>query len=195
MPDHGASDVSFTTEVPLSTAAPAKPQQTTPAANAGYEVSRPQGRCATCGNAIEPESKFLAALAETPQGFQRTDYCLNCWPSSSRDGIVAFWQTVMPRPEQKKKLFVDDTVLCELFERLSDVIEPAKVSFRFVLGLILMRKRLVIYETTRRDGERELWTVRMKGREDRLDLVNPRLDEAQMKEVSTQLGEILQQEL
>ena len=70
---------------------------------------------------------------------------------------------------------------------------------RFVLGLILMRKRLVIYETTRREGvpggERELWTVRMKGKQEQLDLVNPRLDEAQMKEVSGQLGEILHQEL
>ena len=101
----------------------------------------------------------------------------------------------MPRPEQKKKLFVDDAVLCELFERLSDVAEPAKVNFRFVLGLILMRKRLVIYDNTVRDGEREIWKVRMKGKQEQLDLLNPKLDEEQTREVSTQLGEILQQEL
>jgi hypothetical protein len=93
-------------------------------------------------------------------------------------------------------VFVDDEVLCGLFERLAEATEPAKVNFRFVLGLILMRKRLVIYDGTRADGDgRDVWVVRLKGREDRLDLVDPKLNEQQMSEVSQQLGEILNQEL
>jgi hypothetical protein len=161
----------------------------------GYEVARPQGKCCVCGQDIAPEQKFMAALVETPQGFQRADCMLECWEKYDRKDVVAFWQTVMPRPEQRKKLFVDDTVLCELFERLAEVSEPAKVSFRFVLGLILMRKRLLIYERTRSEAEREIWVVRMKGKEEMLDLVDPKLDEEKMKQVSQQLGEILQQEL
>jgi hypothetical protein len=161
----------------------------------GYEVSRPGGKCALCGQAIDPDQKLMVTLQETPAGFARLDYCLSCWPKHEQKDVVAFWQTVMPRPEAKKKVFVDDTVLCELFERLSDVAEPAKVNFRFVLGLILMRKRLVIYEETRREGERELWRVRIKGKQEMLDLLNPRLGEEQVKEVSQQLGEILNQEL
>ena len=179
----------------MSTAAPSpKPATTTPGSS-GYEVSRPHGVCAVTGHKIEPDEKFMAALRETPAGFERLDVSMPAWPEFDRREVVAFWQTVMPRHEQKKKLFVDDQVLCDLFERLADVQEPAKVNFRFVLGLILMRKRLVIYETTRREGERETWTVRMKGKQEQLDLVNPRLDETQMKEVSGQLGEILHQEL
>jgi hypothetical protein len=62
-----------------------------------------------------------------------------------------------------------------------------------------MRKRMLIYETTRHEerqgGDRELWTVRFKGRDDRLDLLNPRLTEEQVGEVSQQLGEILNEEL
>ena len=137
----------------------------------------------------------MAALAETPLGFVRTDSCLGCWEKFDRSNVVAFWHTVMPRPEQKKKLFVDDTVLCELFERLAEVTEPAKVNFRFVLGLILMRKRLLVYEKTRQADGREVWSMRFKGRQDLLDMVNPKLDEQQMREVSQQLGEILNQEL
>jgi hypothetical protein len=37
--------------------------------------------------------------------------------------------------------------------------------------------------------------VRFKGRDDRLDLINPKLDESQVHEVSTQLGQILNEEL
>jgi hypothetical protein len=173
----------------MSTAAQVKTSQ------GGYEVARPEGRCQVSGEPIEPGIKFMAALRETAAGFERVDVSLNAWASFDRAGVLAHWQTTMPRAEQKKKLFVDDQVLCELFERLSGVTEPAKLNFRFVLGLILMRKRMIIYETSRVEGEREVWSVRLKGREDRLDLLNPRLDEQQVQEVSQQLSEILNEEL
>ncbi len=87
-------------------------------------------------------------------------------------------------------------MLCTLFERLAEATEPAKVNFRFVLGLILMRKRLVIYDSTRHeDGGRDVWVVRMKGRDDRLDLFDPKLDENQVLQVSQQLGQVLNEEL
>jgi hypothetical protein len=174
----------------LSTAAPAGSKS-----QSGYDVARPLGVCAVTAQPIAADEKFMAALRETPQGFERIDVSMPAWGDFDRKDVVAFWQTTMPRHEQKKKLFVDDEVLCQLFERLAELAEPAKLNFRFVLGLILMRKRMLIYETTRHEGERELWTVRFKGREDRLDLLNPRLTEEQVGEVSQLLGEILNEEL
>lgn len=164
--------------------------------NAGYDVSRPLGKCHVSGLPIEPGAKFMAALRETPMGFERVDVSLDAWPTFERSDVLAFWQTIMPSPQAvKKKLFVDDQVLCELFERLSTATEAAKLNFRFVLGLILMRKRMIVYESTRIDGESEIWQVRFKGKDVMLDLLNPRLDEQQVAEVSQQLGEILNEEL
>jgi hypothetical protein len=137
----------------------------------------------------------MAALRETPLGFERLDISLAAWPEFDRTDVVGFWQTTMPHGEQKKKLFVDDQVLCELFERLATTEEPTKLQFRFVLGLILMRKRMLVYEASRTDGDRELWTVRFRGREDKLDLLDPKLNEQQVTDVSRQLGEILNEEL
>src|SRR5437763_16911922 len=98
-----------------------------------------------------------------------------------------------------KKLYDDDEVLRDMIERLSYTTEPAKLNFRFVLGLILMRKRLLIYQTTLLDGsvnpEREIWVMRFKGRDNTMDMVNPHLKEEQVQEVSKQLGEILNEEL
>jgi hypothetical protein len=174
----------------------AQQQPPKPAAS-GYDVSRPHGKCFVSGSAIEPGTKFIAALRETPAGFERLDIALDAFAAFDRKDVLAFWQTIMPSPQQvKKKLFVDDQVLCELFERLAATTEPAKLNFRFVLGLILMRKRMIIYESTSiADDGREMWKVRFRGRDDLLDLVNPKLDESQVAEVSQQLGEILNEEL
>ena len=173
----------------MSTAAPSKQAAT------GYQVARPLGICAITNQPIQPGQKFMAALRETPAGFERIDVSLEAWPQFDRKDVVGFWQTVMPKGEQKKKVFVDDGVLCDLFERLASTTEPAKLNFRFVLGLILMRKRMIIYEDTRQEEGKEIWNVRFKGRDDRLDLLNPKLDEQQVMEVSQQLGEILNEEL
>lgn len=184
----------------MSTAAPTtttKPQQ------GGYDVPRPAGHCGVTGRKIEAGERLFAAIRETPQGIERIDVSPEAWDAFERANLLAYWQTVMPAHEQKKKVFVDDEVLCTLFERLADAGEPVKVNFRFVLGLILMRKRLIVYEDARRDepggpggaGGRDVWIVRLKGRDERLDLIDPKLDEQQVAEVSQQLGEILNQEL
>ena len=180
---------------PTTSAAAGKPGQ--PAAQGGYAVARPHGKCAITGNEIVPGDKFMAMLKETPTGLERIDVSIDAWKDAPKDDALAFWQSVMPRPEQvKKKLFVDDEVLCTLFERLADASEPVKINFRFVLGLILMRKRLIVYEDGRHDADgRDMWVVRMKGRDERLDLIDPKLDEQQVTEVSQQLGEILNQEM
>ena len=161
-----------------------------------YDVPRPAGVCAVSGRPIAAGEKFFAVVRESPTGLERLDVSPEAWAEFDRRGLLGYWQATMPSPEQKpKKLFVDDEVLCTLFERLADTGEPAKLNFRFVLGLILMRKRVVIYETTRQEEGRDVWVVRLKGREDRLDLVDPKLTEAQVAEVSQQLGDILHQEL
>jgi len=176
----------------MSTAAPApKPQQ-----HGGYDVPRPAGHCTVTARKIEPGEKLFAAIRETPEGIERVDVAPEAWEQFNKANLLAFWQTVMPEHEVKKKVFVDDEVLCTLFERLADAAEPVKINFRFVLGLILMRKRLIVYEDGRHDGDgRDVWVVRMKGSEQRLDLIDPKLDEQQVTEVSQQLGEILNQEM
>jgi hypothetical protein len=166
-----------------------------PARPGQYDVGRPGGKCSICQQDLPPGTRVMAGLRETALGFERIDTSLECWPQVDRAALLAFWQTVVPQHEAKKKVFVDDAVLCELFERLKDTAEEPKLNFRFVLGLILMRKRMLVYESSREESGKDIWTVRLRGKDDRLDLLNPRLTEQQVAEVSQQLGEILNQEM
>jgi len=145
----------------MSTAAPTQPQKH------GLDVPRALGKCAVCGRSIEGGERLFAAVRETPTGLERLDIAPEHWEAFDKSHLLGFWQTVMPAAEQKKKVFVDDEVLCTLFERLADATETAKLNFRFVLALVLMRKRLIIYEETRKEEGHDVWVVRLKGREDR----------------------------
>ena len=162
----------------------------------GYSVSRPLGRCAIRGTEFAPGDAFMAMLKETTIGLERLDISLDAWPEVNPADALAYWRAVMPKPDAtKKKPFVDDEVLTTLFERLAETDEPHKVHFRFVLGLILMRKRLLIYEASDHVDGHDVWVVRRKGSDKKLILRNPHLTEEQVAAVSTQLGQIMNEEL
>jgi len=68
----------------------------------------------------------------------------------------------------------------------------SKQKFRYVLTLILMRKRLLSYEgMTTTDGV-DIWKMRIRGTDRFYQVIDPKLDEEQVSEVSSSLGEIME---
>jgi hypothetical protein len=156
------------------------------------------------GEQPKPAARSDKPSDPSPQddlGLRRVDISLEAWENTPRpDRLFSYWKTTQPEPTQKKKLFVDDDVLLNLFRRLADTDQPQRLAFRFVLALILMRKKLLRYEGTRKDvNERnepvEHWIMKPKGEDETLAVLNPHLDEQQIQQVTEQLGEILEAEL
>ena len=149
--------------------------------------------------------------------FVRIDFCEKCWSEGQRPAppltMFSYWRTIVPIPEQKKKLLVDDSVLMDVFTRMEDKKEPQEIRFRFVLALILMRKRLLKYEATDPapantdpspgGGQSpdpspkppETWRMIPRGSDKPVEVINPHLDAAQITEVSQQLSAILAEEV
>ena len=194
-----------------------------------YEIERPTSQCALTGRALNPGEIYIATLVEVdpPEpappssgktaapgnsgsvaasssaaglGLKRVDVALEAWDKGQRpERLFSYWRSTVPQPNQKKKLFVDDDVLVNLFRRLADTDQPERLAFRFVLGLILMRKKLLRYDgmAQRPAGgtQQEWWQLIPKGEQQPLDLLNPQLDDDKIRQVTGQLSEILQAEL
>lgn len=161
---------------------------------ADWEIKRPLGVCAGTEKTIAPGEEYIATLVETEQGLQRRDYCLDYWGRIKPD-VYCYWKSTMPVGEQKKKLFINDDMLMAFFERLENETDEEKLSFRFVLTLILMRKRILKYDSSSSIDGKERWTLRIAGRSEEAKVVNPHLTEDKIEQLSGQLGQILQVEL
>ena len=159
-----------------------------------WEINKPLGQCYGTERKIESGEEYFAALVETAEGLQRRDFCADYWESQKPD-VFCYWKTRLPEPGQKKQLFVDDQMLMAFFERLEKETEPEKINFRFVLALILMRKRILKYDDTRTEDGHEIWRLRIVGEKQIVEVVNPHLDEEQIEQLSSQIGEILQTDL
>lgn len=182
-----------------------------------YEIPRTSGVCASTGRALEPGETYYAVLIDIPEvqggdapmlGLARVDVSAQAWEGGYRpEHLFSYWKSVVPAPNEKKKLFVDDAVLMNLLRRLADTDQPQRLAFRYVLALILMRKKLLRYDGVRHDDDQQPWwllTPKLdvaKGplgkwnAEDTLEVLDPRLDESQIEQVTQQLGEILEAEL
>ena len=115
-----------------------------------YDVGKTSGTCALTGKVFDPGEHYIATLVEDGDDLHRVDVSEAAWEQGQKpDGLFSNWKAVAPQAaEEKKKLFVDDEVLMNLLERLSDAQQPQRIAFRFVLALILMRKKLLRYDGT-----------------------------------------------
>ena len=152
------------------------------------------GRCCGNGREIKAGEEYFAALVETAEGLERRDFCADYW-EEHKPQVYCYWKTKLADPNQKKQVFVDDEMLKAFFDRLESETEQEKINFRFVLMLILMRKRRLKYDSTRLDDNRELWRLRVVGEDKFMEVVNPHLDEEQIERLSSQIGQILQVDL
>jgi len=164
-----------------------------------YDIAKTGGACCLCRKELAPGQEFMATVREADDELQRADYCLDCWQEradQTDEAVFGIWRSRVPSPTEKKKLFVDDDLLKSFFERLAEADSDAKIAFRYVLALVLMRKKLLVYDRSdRRDDGTEVWHMHFKGSDQDHAVIDPKMDQQKIAEVSSQIGQILEAEL
>ena len=156
-----------------------------------WEISRATGRCVTTGRELAEGEFYYTALFETAEGFERKDYSMEGW-SGPPEGTFCHWKTRMPvRGKKAASIAVDNSLLVNLFCRLEEDSSEMRQNFRFVLALLLMRKRLLRLDRTTHQDEREYWQMRLTGEQSLHQVLNPNLTTAEIERLSAQLTAIL----
>ncbi len=164
-----------------------------------YHVARPTGVCAASGRILEPGTSCIATLCEVPDddGLERRDYSTEAWEAGRQEGVFSHWKTTVPDPNRKQRVLVDDSVLLDLFESLAGDDRRKRRAYRFIVGLILMRKKLLRYVGRTGQGEDERWLMLPRGvpaGSDPIEVANPQLTDEDVRELTDQLGEVLRGE-
>jgi hypothetical protein len=129
----------------------------------------------------------------------RRDFSLEAWNSGKRpESLVCFWRTTAPEGDQKRRLLVDDDTLLELFDRLEGDERPQRIAYRWLMCLILLRKRMLRQVRIERGDDAEWWLVQKRGMDETIPpirVLNPRIRDEDLQELSEHLGEVMQSEL
>ena len=160
-----------------------------------YNISKTSGQCSKCGNQLAVGQEFVAVVKEVSEDLSRLDFCMPCWEVSGQHNdptFVGIWHTKVPQHQEKKRQFVDNELLVDFFTRTETAQDATKVSFRYVLALVLMRKKLLVYDGMQKDAAgAEVWLTHLRGSEQVYHVIDPKMDEEKIAEVSRRLDEIL----
>jgi hypothetical protein len=161
-----------------------------------WEIAKSGRQCAACERAFAEGEDLFSGLYDENTAFVRRDYCGPCWQSVTPDKLYSFWRTRVPPRDEPPKRFVDDDVLLNFFYRLEGESDELKVNFRYVLALLLVRKKLLKLTTVRRDPDSKEWLIlhdRQEGRDH--EVLNPQLTAEQVISVTDECGRLLNMQL
>lgn len=155
-----------------------------------YQITASTRRCAATGRDLKPGEKVYTVLLDRDGKFVRQDYAGEAWTGMPADAF-SFWVGRVTSTDEARKPRIDDELLMDCFRRLEGQYEPERVHFRYVVALLLMRrKRLKFEEAGVEQGQEVLRLRDVRGRQTH-EVVNPRLTDAQMTAVQDEVFKVL----
>jgi hypothetical protein len=124
--------------------------------SANWEVAKSSRKCCLTGNPIAVGETYYSALVEEGDTFVRRDYCVGAWEQVDPVEFFSYWKTrYQPEEEKEKKFVIDIEAFYTFFTRLAGATEPTRQLFRYVIALILVRKRALRLDEIEKapDGE------------------------------------------
>jgi len=113
-----------------------------------YEVQRCTRHCAASGRPLNEGEEFFSVLVVEGADVRRYDYAVEAWQGAPA-GALGWWKSRIPSREAKKTQLAPGEVLLQLFTELEGVVE--KQDMRYVLSLLLVRRRILRLEETEHD--------------------------------------------
>jgi hypothetical protein len=82
------------------------------------------------------------------------------------------------------ELRIDDDLLVDCFQRLEGQTDPGRINFRYVVALLLMRRKRLKFEESRAEGNGEVLILRCARTGARHEVINPGMTEDEMTDES-----------
>jgi hypothetical protein len=155
-----------------------------------YQIQANTRRCAVTGRELQPGEKVYSVLLDEAGKLVRRDYSGEGWTGPPPEAF-SFWVGRVPQPDEARKPRIDDEMLVECFGRLEGLTEPDRVSFRYVVALLLMRRKRLKFEEVRQEDGQEILALRDARSRALHHVVNPRLTVEQLTAVQEEVFKVL----
>jgi len=154
-----------------------------------FHVQRCTRRCSKTGQEFRPDELFYSMLVAEGSEVVRHDFSAEAWEGPP-EGILGWWKSRMPSRNANKVNWAPNDIMLELFLELAE--QPQKKDLRYVLTLLLIRRRIMRLEDTEIDEENTEQLVVFCARHEksyRVPVAAP--DERRTEEIQNELAQLL----
>ncbi|MBO6512814.1 MAG: hypothetical protein JJ974_02465 [Phycisphaerales bacterium] len=168
-----------------------------------YEISRSTETCIASSRELEIGEEHIAALLEVEgeTALSRVLYSMEVWEAGVEfpqgASLFGFWKRRVPEPgESKRTPLVSDDEIFDLFEQLGEATDDKQIAFRYLLTLMLMRKKKIELEgmIAATEDSPSLLKVRQRvkgGGGPVFEVIDPKLDDEAIAEAIEELGQVM----
>lgn len=155
-----------------------------------YEVQRSTKHCATTGREFGPGEEFYSALIAEGAELKRADYSAEAWQGPP-PGTIGWWKSQVPDHKAARAYWAPNDILLNFFDELAG--QPDKQDMRYVLALLLVRRRVMRLEEEQHDSQgREVLVLYCPRREANYEIPAVTPDPARVEEIQQVLAKLLE---
>ena len=114
-----------------------------------FEIQRCSRRCFATDRELKSGETCYSAIVAEGGAVLRRDYSAEAWQGPP-EGAIGWWKSTVVDPNQGRISWAPNDVMLNYFERLSD--DPAAEDARYVLALLMVRRRIARVEATEKDA-------------------------------------------
>lgn len=119
-----------------------------------FEVQRCTRRCHASDRELKPDEPFYSVLISEGAEVVRRDYGEDAWEGPPEEAL-GWWKSQMPSADGSKVNWAPNDVMLHYFQQLEA--SPEKADTRYVLSLLMVRRKILRLEDSEADSQgREL---------------------------------------
>jgi len=153
-----------------------------------FDVKRCTRKCAQSDRELRPGEKVFSILVADGGEVRRVDYAAEAWQGPPDDAL-GWWEFTIPDPQGNKLQWAPSDIIRKYFHELAS--NPAEADKRYVLGLLMVRRRMMRLEATESDDEGEHLVLYCPKKEEefKVPVVTPTKERVQV--IQQQLADLL----
>ena len=154
-----------------------------------FEVRSCSRRCAQTERELKPGDSYFSVVEEVGAELIRTDFSVDAWKGAPAD-CLGWWQSNVPTKSDSKPQLAPTDVMLNLFEKLAG--RQEEEPFRYLLGLMLLRKRALRRDDAYEDGEgREVLVLHCPRRNENYELIVSDLEADNIAQLQQRMADLL----
>lgn len=155
-----------------------------------YEVQHAARCCSASGREFVPGETYYSMLLEEGTQLRRLDVAADAWQGPSPDAI-GWWKSQVPDRNSNKKHWAPNDIMLNFWDGLAN--QPERQDMRYVLTLLLIRRRVFRLEEEKSDEQgREVVVVHCARRDTTYDVLAVMPEASRVDKIQDELAALLE---
>jgi hypothetical protein len=154
--------------------------------------------CQACHRHFADKETFHTLLFDERQGYQRLDVCEECWKAQysqgavDKKGFISHWQSVYTPPPAAPPEAIQKDTAETLLRKLVEQNSPEHAGARFILAVMLERKRILKVKTQLNENGTRVFIYEHARSGDLFSIADPKLELNHLEQVQKDVAQLLE---